>query len=80
MTYFQEPAQNGSGKNDKPVAEERECAEDDNSGQVLQQEVFDKVVYAVGSETIAKYPDIEGLEKFEGRFLHGQAFKRYVCP
>lgn len=38
---------------------------------------FDKVVFSSGSETIAKPPRIEDLDKFEGQFLHGQAYKRY---
>jgi dimethylaniline monooxygenase (N-oxide forming) len=37
---------------------------------------FDKVVIAVGSDTVARYPHIENLESFEGTFIHGQAYKR----
>ena len=37
---------------------------------------FDKVIVASGSDTVAKYPTIEGIDKFEGRFIHSQAFKK----
>lgn len=38
---------------------------------------FDKIIYAVGTETKAKLPTIEGQEQFQGRLIHGQAYKRY---
>lgn len=37
--------------------------------------VFDKVVFATGTETTAKYPTIDGIDKFEGTFIHSQAYK-----
>ncbi|CAG9939896.1 unnamed protein product [Clonostachys rosea f. rosea IK726] len=37
---------------------------------------FDKIIYAVGTETKAKLPTIEGQEQFQGRLIHGQAYKR----
>lgn len=39
--------------------------------------VFDKVVVATGTEVTASVPEIEGLDRFEGRFLHSQEYKRY---
>jgi cation diffusion facilitator CzcD-associated flavoprotein CzcO len=74
VSYYKD-ADDSDEDDEKPVAEEKEFTAGEE-GRVLRQEVFDKVVHAVGSETMAKYPDIEGLEKFEGRFIHGQAFKR----
>ncbi|ROT43043.1 dimethylaniline monooxygenase [Sodiomyces alkalinus F11] len=41
-------------------------------------EPFDKVVFASGSEAKAIRPVIEGLDVFEGQFLHGQAYKSPV--
>lgn len=72
--YYEDANVDGNDE-DKHVVEEKELVGD---SRVLRQEVFDKIVHAVGSETMAKYPDVEGLEKFEGRFIHGQAFKRRV--
>ncbi|KAM0284671.1 hypothetical protein ACHAQH_001825 [Verticillium albo-atrum] len=42
----------------------------------VEPRVFDRVVFSSGSETIAMSPKIENLSKFEGHFLHGQAYKR----
>lgn len=39
--------------------------------------LFDKVIVASGSEVTPVIPVIEGLELFQGRFLHSQAFKKY---
>jgi dimethylaniline monooxygenase (N-oxide forming) len=50
--------------------------DDGEKNKVGRQQIFDKIVYAIGSETIARLPVIEGLDLFEGQFLHGQAFKR----
>lgn len=38
--------------------------------------IFDKVVFAAGSENVPKMPNLEGLDLFQGQFLHGQAYKR----
>ncbi|KAH7127435.1 flavin monooxygenase-like protein [Dactylonectria macrodidyma] len=38
--------------------------------------VFDKVVVATGSEVTRIVPNIDGLNLFEGRFLHSQEYKR----
>ncbi|KAF7563593.1 hypothetical protein G7046_g550 [Stylonectria norvegica] len=38
--------------------------------------LFDKVVSAAGSEVVRNDPVIAGLEIFDGRYLHGQAYKR----
>ncbi|KAH6888404.1 flavin monooxygenase-like protein [Thelonectria olida] len=38
--------------------------------------VFDKVILATGSEVNPIVPEIEGLDLFEGQFLHSQAYKR----
>ncbi len=43
------------------------------SGEV---EYFDKVVTATGINQVPVIPDIPGLEKFEGRYLHSRAYKR----
>ena len=40
--------------------------------------LFDRAVVAQGAHTLAKAPEIEGVEAFEGRVLHGQAYKRHV--
>jgi dimethylaniline monooxygenase (N-oxide forming) len=37
---------------------------------------FDRVIWATGTETIARPVVIEGAELFEGQILHGQAYKR----
>lgn len=39
---------------------------------------FDKVVLASGSETRPLYPDIQNLSRFEGQFMHSQAYKGWV--
>lgn len=41
-----------------------------------QPQIFDKVVFSSGSETVSKQPRIDDLEKFQGEFIHGQAYKR----
>lgn len=41
-----------------------------------QPRAFDKVLLATGSENVRKLPEIDGLDQFEGKFIHGQAFKR----
>jgi dimethylaniline monooxygenase (N-oxide forming) len=43
-----------------------------------QPRTFDKVVLATGTEALPKMPQIEGMDKFEGKFIHGQAYKRHV--
>lgn len=40
--------------------------------------VFDKIVIATGSEITRNTITIEGLQQFEGRFIHGQEYKRYA--
>ncbi|KAH6685894.1 dimethylaniline monooxygenase [Plectosphaerella plurivora] len=40
-----------------------------------QPQVFDKVVFCSGSETAAKQPRIDDLDKFKGHIIHGQAYK-----
>jgi dimethylaniline monooxygenase (N-oxide forming) len=39
--------------------------------------LFDKVIVASGSEVTPVIPVIEGLDLFQGKFLHSQAFKKY---
>jgi dimethylaniline monooxygenase (N-oxide forming) len=41
-----------------------------------QPQVFDKVVFCSGSETMIKQPRIDDLDKFKGKIIHGQAYKR----
>jgi dimethylaniline monooxygenase (N-oxide forming) len=43
-----------------------------------EPKAFDKVVFAHGSEHVRKYPAIENQDAFEGIFIHGQEYKRYV--
>jgi cation diffusion facilitator CzcD-associated flavoprotein CzcO len=46
---------------------------------VKREEVFDKIIMAVGQTGQRLMPvGIEGLENFKGQVLHGQSFKRYV--
>ncbi len=40
---------------------------------------FDKVVICNGLAAKAVVPDFEGVEKFKGRIVHVQGFKRYVA-
>lgn len=42
----------------------------------IEPQVFDRVVFSSGSETVAMHPKIDDVHKFEGQFLHGQAYKR----
>lgn len=42
-----------------------------------QPRIFDKVVFATGTENTPKYPVIDGLDEFKGTFIHSQAYKRY---
>jgi len=37
---------------------------------------FDKVVLATGTELVAKRPSIEGMDLFEGQFIHVQQYKQ----
>jgi dimethylaniline monooxygenase (N-oxide forming) / hypotaurine monooxygenase len=48
-------------------------------GEEKKPRMFDKVVVATGSEVIPKKPVVEGLDKFEGQFLHSQGYKRCVA-
>ncbi|CRK39583.1 hypothetical protein BN1708_007998 [Verticillium longisporum] len=41
----------------------------------IEPQVFDRVVFSSGSETVAMHPKIDDVHKFEGQFLHGQAYK-----
>jgi len=41
---------------------------------------FDKVVICNGLTAKAVSPRFEGVEKFKGKIIHVQAFKRYVAP
>jgi dimethylaniline monooxygenase (N-oxide forming) len=36
---------------------------------------FDKVIMATGTEVVAEHPKIEALERLEGKYMHGQAYK-----
>lgn len=47
-------------------------------GDDEQPRAFDKVVFATGTEHKPKYPKIEGLDKFGGTLIHGQAYKKYA--
>ncbi|RXG42656.1 hypothetical protein VDGE_00736 [Verticillium dahliae] len=38
-------------------------------------EYYRQVVFSSGSETVAMHPKIDDVHKFEGQFLHGQAYK-----
>lgn len=38
--------------------------------------LFDKVIVASGTEVMPVIPVIEGLDLFQGNFLHSQAFKK----
>jgi dimethylaniline monooxygenase (N-oxide forming) len=40
-------------------------------------ETFDKVVVAMGINTIPNIPKLTGAELFEGDYIHSQSFKRY---
>jgi dimethylaniline monooxygenase (N-oxide forming) len=43
-----------------------------------QPRAFDKVVYAIGTEVVPKYPRIDNLGEFKGTVIHGQAYKRFA--
>lgn len=47
-------------------------------GDEQQTKDFDRLVMCSGLVTKAVTPQFEGIEKFKGRVLHVQAFKRYV--
>lgn len=47
-------------------------------GDDEQTKDFDRLVMCSGLVTRAVTPKIEGIEKFKGKVLHVQAFKRYV--
>lgn len=44
---------------------------------VSRTEEFDKVAFCHGYQTQPKMPKFDGLEKFSGEVIHGQAFKKY---
>lgn len=48
------------------------------SGEYEGTRDFDKVVFCSGLTTKAVTPEFEGMEKFKGKMIHCQAFKRYL--
>lgn len=45
---------------------------------VSRSEEFDKVAFCHGYQNKAKMPHFDGVDKFHGEVIHGQAFKKYV--
>jgi hypothetical protein len=45
---------------------------------VDRSEEFDKVAFCHGYQNKAKMPHFDGIEKFGGEVIHGQAFKEYI--
>jgi dimethylaniline monooxygenase (N-oxide forming) len=41
----------------------------------LQTKEFDKVVFCHGYQTVAKMPQVEGADQYEGKLMHGQQFR-----
>ena len=50
-----------------------------DEGKKVVVETFDKVVLATGMHCVPCVPKIEERERFKGRILHSNAYKRYVC-